>query len=456
MQEAGNQAVFEATDLLMLRQLLEQGEKEEVDDFLEGFYPIDMATTMEALEDHDLLFLSNHLDLEDFAAIFEQAQDLLQQRLIKILPKERIVGMFAHMANDDVADVLQDLPLGRRKNFLKEMKNQQSQIVASLLDYPADSAGGLMTTRYVAVREHLTVSETLEKIRHLALQTEVIETIFVVNRAYILVGTLDLRDVLRNKGDVVVSDLMWESGIRVLPDVDQESVSQLVERYDLNVVPVVNEQGNLLGIITLDDVVDVIVEEHLEDVLYLGGVSKEESTRTTLITSIKQRLPWLVVNLATALLASSVIGLFEGLIVQISALAVIMPIVSGMGGNAGTQTLAVMIRSITLHEVSWEDNRNLVWKEILLGICNGAVCGSIAGFLLFLVYGNPFLGLILCAAMVLNLAVACCFGYLIPLFLKFVGQDPALASSIFLTTVTDVFGFFIFLGLAQLFLPLLI
>lgn len=205
----------------------------------------------------------------------------------------------------------------------------------------------------------------------------------------------------------------------------------------------------------MDDIIDVIVEEHLEDLLRLGGVSEEERINTELKTSVKKRLPWLLINLLTVFLTAFTVGLFEDIIAQVVALAVVMPIVSGMGGNAGTQTLSVVIRSITLGEVELKKNWRLIFKEIFLGIINGAVTGFITGIILYMIYGNPYLGIIVFISMIGNLVIAGFFGFIIPLVLKVVGADPALASTIFLTTATDVLGFFVFLGLAKTFLPYL-
>jgi magnesium transporter len=248
---------------------------------------------------------------------------------------------------------------------------------------------------------------------------------------------------------------MNDNIISVNPEEDQETVSLLVSKYDLKAIPVINHKNCLLGIITVDDIIDVIVAEQTEDMLRLGGVGKEERVDSTLKTSIKKRLPWLFINLGTAFLASFTVGLFEDVIAQVVALAAAMPIVAGMGGNAGTQTLSVVIRSIALGEVSLKKNWKLVFKEIALGVVNGAATGILTGIILYMKYNNPYLGLIIFAAMIGNLVIAGFFGFLIPLLLKVFGIDPALASAIFLTTATDVFGFFIFLGLSKMFLPLL-
>jgi magnesium transporter len=335
------------------------------------------------------------------------------------------------------------------------MKESDTKQIQELLGYDEDSAGGIMTTEYIALAGELTIVESLNKIKEIGPKTEVIETIFVLNKSKELIGTADLRNILLAPDEEKLHNIMNDNIISVQPEVDQEEVSLLVSKYDLKAIPVISRNNSLLGIITVDDIIDVIVEEHTEDMLRLGGVSKEERVYSNLGTSVKKRLPWLFINLATAFLAAFTVSLFEDVIAQVVALAAAMPIVAGMGGNAGTQTLSIVIRSIALGEVELKKNWMLVFKEVALGIINGAAIGIITGILLYMKYGNPYLGLIIFAAMIGNLVIAGFFGFLIPLLLKVLGIDPALASAIFLTTATDVFGFLLFLGLSKTFLPLL-
>ncbi|MEG2770310.1 MAG: magnesium transporter, partial [Oscillospiraceae bacterium] len=330
------------------------------------------------------------------------------------------------------------------------------KLMQQLLGYDEDTAGGIMTTEYIALNENLSAENALKKIKQIAPKTEVIEVIFIINASRELVGTADLRDILVAKDDTVMAEIMNDNVITVYPETDQENVSLLVSKYDLKAIAVINRKNSLLGIVTVDDIIDVIVEEHTEDMLRMGGVNEGENINSSLGESIKMRLPWLFVNLLTAFLASFTVSLFEGTIAQVVALAAAMPIVAGMGGNAGTQTLSIVIRSIALGEIDLKHNWKLLLKEVCLGLFNGAATGAVTGAILFLRYQNPWLGLIIFAAMIGNLVIAGFFGFVIPLVLKALKQDPALASAVFLTTATDVFGFFIFLGLAQLALPLLV
>ncbi|MGB4438923.1 MAG: magnesium transporter [Sedimentibacter sp.] len=435
---------------------LQENNKDKIHEIINNMYPIDIAIVLEELNDESLLKFYKLIDNELMAEILEQADEELQVRIIKLFDYQFIVHLFSYMSKDDIADILGNLPIKMKKDLLKMMKEMDIKQLQELLGYDEDSAGGIMTTEYIALSGELSIAESFKKIKEIGPRTEVIETIFVINKRKELIGTADLRDILVAPDDEKLHNIMDDNIISVFPEVDQEEVSLLVSRYDLKAIPVVNRKNSLLGIITVDDIIDVIVEEQTEDMLRLGGVNKEERVDSTLATSILKRLPWLLINLGTAFLASFTVGLFEDVIVKVVALAAAMPIVAGMGGNAGTQTLSLVIRSIALGEASLEKNWKLVFKEVAIGIINGAATGAVAGIILYLKYGNPYLGLIIFAAMIGNLAIAGFFGFLIPLLLKVFGIDPALASAIFMTTATDVLGFFIFLGLAKMFLPLLI
>ncbi len=433
-----------------------EDDKEKIHEITDNMYPIDIAIIIEEFDDESLMKFNEHIDNELMAEIIEQASEELQVRIIKLFEFKSIVHLFSYMSNDDIADILGNLPIKMRKDLLKLMKTGDTRQLQELLGYDEDSAGGIMTTEYIALRGDLLIGESLKKIKEIGPKTEVIETIFVLNNNKELIGTADLRDILVAPEDEKLLNIMNDNIISVYPEEDQEKVSLLVSKYDLKAIPVINHKNSLLGIITVDDIIDVIVEEQTEDILMMGGVSKEERVDSSLGTSIKRRLPWLFINLGTAFLAAFTVGLFEDVIAQVVALAAAMPIVAGMGGNAGTQTLSVVIRSIALGEVSLKKNWRLVFKEVGLGIINGAATGVVTGIILYMKYNNPYLGLIIFAAMIGNLVIAGFFGFIIPLLLKVFGVDPALASAIFLTTATDVFGFFLFLGLAKMFLPYLL
>ncbi|TDO92064.1 magnesium transporter [Halanaerobium saccharolyticum] len=431
----------------------EENVKEE---WIEENHPIDIAEALSELDASEVNEFTKLLETEDLADIFEESEKDLQIDILKCKSSEEIIEIFSHMAADDITDILGLLPIQKRKELLRHMKQDDALVVKNLLGYDRESAGGIMTTEYLLLNKNLTTTEALNKIKKIAPDTEIIDTIFVADNNKKLVGSVDLRNILSSDDEKKLEELMDDNIIKVSADVDQEIVAQQVAKYDLTVIPVINKSGILIGIITVDDIIDVIEAENTEDLYKMHGVDEEESSDTTLLQSIKSRLPWMFINLATAFLATFTVALFEDVISQVVALAAAMPIVAGMGGNAGTQTLSIVIRGIALGEIDFKDNWTLLFKEAMVGIINGAATGLVTGLILYLMYGNYYLGLIIFLAMILNLLIAGMFGFLIPLFLQSLGIDPALASAIFLTTVTDVFGFFVFLGLARVFLVYLI
>lgn len=439
-----------------LREIIDTKDADTLNELFEQKEPIDLAQKLDDLEDEDLKVVINLLTTEHRAELLEAADDDLRLRIAQNTTNEQLLDTFELMQKDDIVDMLGDFPTGRRKEVLNLMKKDDRQIITRLLEYPEESAGGIMTTTYLALNQDLTVAQGLQKIHEIGPKTEVLETIYVTDKQHRLVGTIDFRSILSSPNSMELKDLMDTNIISVTPEVDQEEVARLVSRYDLNAMPVISKKGQLLGIITVDDIIDVIIEEHDEDMLQMAGVSSEERLDTSFGESIRFRLPWLLVNLATAFLASFTVKAFESTINKVVALSAIMTIVSGMGGNAGTQTMSVLVRELSKGKISKSDALHGFLKEIVLGIVDGAVNGLVTGVIVWAVYGNFYLGLIVLIAMIGNMIVAGVFGFLVPLLLEKLHADPAVASSIFVTTATDVLGFFIFLGLATLTMPLLL
>jgi magnesium transporter len=279
--------------------------------------------------------------------------------------------------------------------------------------------------------------------------------LYVIDGRRHLVGVVSLRRLLLVPPDTPLKRIMTTDLISARVDTDQEEVARQVASYNLLAIPVVDEENKLVGVITVDDVIDVIKDEATEDVYRLAGLASDDRVFTTPSESLRKRLPWLIVNLATAFIAASVVKLFEGTIGVVTSLAVFMPVVAGMGGNAATQTLAVIVRGIAIGELTWSNSRKALIKEALVGIGNGVACGIVGGGIVWLIQGTPWMGVILALAMIINMFVAATAGTLIPLTLRALKIDPALASSVFITTLTDVFGFFSFLGLGALFIKYL-
>ncbi|MBW8381674.1 MAG: magnesium transporter [Youngiibacter sp.] len=440
----------------LLLNVISDSDRTQLEEIFEENYAIDIADAMSELSDGELRSLINLINPDRLADVVEQSEDELQARFLSILLPIETVGIFGHMSSDDIADIIGLASIDKRKQILNLMKDRESKEIEVLLGYGPNTAGGIMTTQYIALSSSLTTLEALNKIKSIGPKTEVIETIFITNANNELAGIADLRDILVFPEKTLLSDIMNSNVISVNPETDQEDVAILVSKYDLKAIPVINRKNVLIGIITVDDIIDVIIDEQTEDLLMLSGVSKDEKVGSKFTVSVRRRLPWLLVNLVTAFMASFTVSLFEDVIQQVVALAAAMPIVAGMGGNAGSQTLSVVIRSIALGEVDLKEDWKFVFKEVGLGLFNGFVTGFLTGIILYARYRNIFLSLIIMAAMTGNLIIAGFFGFCIPLVLKRLKLDPALSSSVFLTTATDVFGFFLFLGLAKLFLPYMI
>ena len=430
--------------------------EEELEEYLEDNHFVDVAESFEELDDEELLRVFELMTDEQKANVIEQADDDLQERIFELIPDEEAIDILAFMSPDDIVDVLGFIDIRKSKSILTKMKRSQANKIRELLGYEEDTAGGIMTTQYIAFKENLEIKEVMKKIKMIAPRTEVIETIFVTNSKKELVGEADLRDILISSDETKLSEIMDENPKYVYVEEDQEDVARLVSKYDLKVVPVINHKKMILGIITIDDIIDVIQEENTEDILKLGGVSEEEDIYSDFWFSVKQRLPWLVINLGTAFLASFVIGLFSRTVEKVVILSSVMTIISGMGGNAGTQALSVTIRALALGEVDLKDTLGIIWKTVLVGTINGALLGLLCGGILWAIYGNFYMGLIVFLAMIGNLVIACMIGFLIPITLKAMKIDPAMASAVVLTTATDCFGFLIFLSLATVFLSKLV
>lgn len=417
---------------------------------------IDIAKTLSEYEDNQIVLLCTALTDEKLAMVLEHADENIQLKIISYLTNEKILKIFGYMQKDDIADILGMLKIYKRKELLNLMIEGDRKILTSLLGYKEDSAGGIMTTEFIIFKQDMTIKDTLKEIKKMAPKNELLDTLFISDNTRKVVGTVELRDVLINDNDTILADISSKNFISVEPEVDQEEVAAMFRKYDLTVLPVVNKKQIILGIITVDDVMDVMVEEQTEDILKMGGVAKEETLNSTFWDSVKLRLPWLVINLLTAFLAALTVKAFEGTIAKVVALSSTMSMVTGMGGNAGTQTVSIIIRNIAMGNIELKDALPQLKKEILLGLVNGLVIGIITGIVVGMIYQSVYLGIIILLAMVGNLIVSGIFGLLVPLVLQKLKVDPALSSSIFLTTATDVLGFFIFLSLANLFISHLV
>ena len=374
--------------------------------------------------------------------------------LLKQIPREEIGKVLQRLETDSATVFISALPEEFAQEILAQMGVEESTEVQHLLLYEEETAGRIMTPNVFSLGEDLTVNEAIHTIQT-AQELEVVFYLYVVDERNHLVGVASLRELLSVASSTPLKKIMTTDVISVTTETDQEEVAREVALYDLLAIPVVDQENKLVGTITVDDIIDVIEEEATEDIFHLAGVEASDHIHTPALTSVRKRLPWLVVNLAAALLAATIVALYEPTIARFSFLAVFLPVVAGMGGNSGTQTLTVIVRGLALGEVSWASGKSILLKELLVGINNGLVTGILAGVVAYLWRGSYMLGLVLGAAMIINVALAGVVGTLIPLILKKLRIDPAIASGIFVTTFTDAVGFLSFLGLATYFLHLL-
>jgi len=409
--------------------------------------PADLADVLTALDERERLAAVEALPPElSSQALAEMPEEEHAEETLAALAPERAAEIVEELDDDDAADILGELPPAEQERILAEVEGRAE--VDRLLRYDEESAGGRMTSHTVTVRDTATVTEALEEIRRQAEEVEDFYQVFVVDADRRLVGLLPFKSVVISRPERRIRDLMVPADITVTPDQDQEEVARLLARYNLPSVAVVDEAGRLLGRITFDDVIDVVEAETTEDLLKFGGVPADEELAAGWRTAVRSRLPWLYLNLLTAFLAGGVVYLFQGTVQRTVALAIWMPIIAGMGGNAGTQALAVTVRRLALGLIPTHMFARVVGKEVLVGIVNGLAIGVVVGVVAALVGDESRLGLVVFLAMSGNLLVAGFAGGFIPVVLERFRVDPAIASSIFVTTFTDVCGFLLLLGLA--------
>lgn len=434
-------------------QIVETDNRADANQLFEDEQDIDIAIALSELEDADILRVFALLDDEKKALLLEEEEEDEQIRIINLLDIDAILGIFQHMSSDDITDIVGALSVRKRKDILNLMTKSESEEISQLLSYDPETAGGLMTTEYIALRGSLSAIQALQKLKEIAPSTEVIDTLFVTDYTHRLLGTVDLRNLFAADANERLSEIMEPNPISVVTDTDQEEVSLIVSKYDLQVMPVTNRRGALLGIITIDDIIDVLIDEHTEDMLMMSGVSKDERLDSSIWSSVTKRVPWLIVNLATAFLSSMIVAQFESTIAKVAVLAAIMPIIAGLGGSAGSQTLSVVIRSLAMGELRLRDSHPIIKKQIAVGLINGVLIGTIAAVFVYVILHNWALSLIVFAAMLGNQLIANIIGFIVPVVLAKLNMDPALASSMFVTTTTDIVGFFLLLGLATRMMP---
>jgi magnesium transporter len=382
----------------------------------------------------------------DWVALTE-VDDTVRSEILESISNEQIAEAVRELDSDDAVEIIGDLDEEDRAEVLAELPLAERIALERRLDYPEESAGRRMTTHFIAVPPFWTVGQTIDFMREDSRLPEEFTELYVVDPSFNFLGTVPLDKLLRSKRPTKIDEIMAEAKHSVEATDDQEDVARLFERYNLLSVGVVDEAGRLVGVITIDDIVDIIEEEADEDIKRLAGVGDEEISEGV-FSIVRLRSSWLLVNLLTAFLSASVISLFEDTIERIAILAMLFPIVAGLGGNAGTQTLTVTVRALATQQLNPGNTWRLIGREALVGICNGIVLGCVTGLLVGIIFDRPELGLVIAGGMLANQTVAALVGIIIPLALDRLGVDPAVASSIFVTAMTDATGFFAFLALA--------
>lgn len=440
---------LDKSDLLKIKRALEEDDAA-LKKLISEYHPSEIAILFESLSQESRERIISILPAELASEVIsEMDSEFHPEKLLENLHPERRSEIVEELDYDDATDIISQLPEEQQREILQELDEEDASNIRSLLKYEEDTAGGLMNTQVIKINEYLIKKDAIEEIIHQSEEMEEFYTINVINDQNILLGIVSLKDIIKARNNIRIKELIKSDFVYVKADTDQEEVAKLISQYNLTSIPVVDDEMHLLGRITFDDVIDVMEEENTEDILKISGVSEDEELAGNWKEAVKSRLPWLVLNLGTAFLAASIIRYFGSTIASLGVLAGYMVIIAGMGGNAATQALAVTVRRISLNDLSDNQAYRTVLKEFTVGLINGATIGFIV-FLFALFYDqNPILGLVIFIAMTGNLIIAGIAGSAIPLVLKRVGIDPAIASSIIITTFTDVFGFLLLLGLAS-------
>lgn len=424
---------------------------------LESLSPVRLAATSA----HTVALLLDRLEVDECRTVLrqlsnERASDILAEMdeesaadILSVMRESRAVKILDDFEPDDAADIVAELEDVHRNRLMQKLEHGSRKSIENLLTYDPETAGGIMTTEVDTAFDDMTVDEAVVRIRGFADRHEDLHYVYVIDRHRRLKGTVSLRKLIQAKPDQNLASIMRTQINGVCqPDLDKEHVALLMANHNLPDIAVVDEGGLLLGVVTHDDVLDVIQDEFTEDIQKMAGAGGDESIHDEMSYSIRKRQPWLFVNLITALLASSVVMMFEDQIQLLPLLAALMPIIATVGGNSGQQALAVAIRSMALGNLKTADEKMVLFRQTTIGLINGIAIGLLAAVLAFAFGGSLLLSMVVFAAMILNVSLGGLIGALIPIFMRRIGKDPAQCSSIFLTTITDTGGFFILLSLA--------
>ena len=434
----------------IIKNLVNKQNINKLERLLANLHPADIADILESLPIEGRLIVWDLVKVESDGDILVEVSDAVRQTLIADMDSTELLAAAEYLDTDEIADIAQDLPEDVLQDLLESLDVQNRERLESALSYPESTVGALMDYDVVTIRDNVNLEVVLNYLRKLGKLPSNTDKLFVVNSNGIILGILSLKTIVVSDQMAKVKDVMSSDPVLFGPDDLAEEASDAFERYDLITAPVVDKKNKLIGRLSVDAVVDFIKEDAENEKLSMAGLREEEDLFSSIWKSVKNRWAWLAINLVTAIVASRVIGVFEGSIEKVVALAALMPIVAGIGGNSGNQTTTMIVRGLALGQVNLTNIQRLIYKELGVALLNGILWGSVLGAFAFILYENIYLGLVMTGAMILNLLLSAVMGVMIPLLLSKFGRDPAVGSSILITAMTDSGGFFIFLGLATL------
>ena len=424
-----------------------------------GTHPSDLHDLVEELDIEQKVELLQRLTDSDAALILQEMEDYVQADILPLLNKERAREILKNLASDDAADLIGELSPEEAEEMLQLIGEEEEPVdLSDLLKYPEDSAGGIMTTEYISLPADIPVEDAISRLREIAPEAETIYYVYVVNEEGQLIGVLSLRDLIAATDGTLLKNIMRRNVISVNAELDQEEVARVVSKYDLLAVPVVDDQERLLGIITVDDVIDVLEQEATEDIYRLAGASEVEGmelTEAPVGKVVRLRLPWLLISMAGGILSGSVIGVYKNTLEAIVMLAIFIPVIMGMGGNVGTQSSTIFVRGLATGEIDRSEVWSYFFREIRIGLVMGAICGTLIAVIAYFWQGNPYLGLVVGISMLITISVATLIGTLVPLLLNKANIDPAITAGPFVTTIKDFTGLIIYFIIASAFIEYL-
>ena len=434
----------------LIKNLVSKKNISSLESLLDDLHPADIADILESLPVQKRLVLWDLVKSENEGDILIEVSDSVRQTLIADMDSTELLAAAEQLETDEIADIAPDLPEEVLKDLLENLDIQNRERLQSVLSYPEDSVGSLMEFEITTIREDLTLEVVLNYLRKIKKLPNHTDKLFVVDKDGLILGVLPLERIIVNAPTTIVKNIMAKEVVLFKPEDLADEASNAFERYDLVTAPVVDENKKLVGRLTVEAVMDFIRQESDNEKFSMAGLREEEDIFSSIWKSVQNRWAWLAINLLTAFIASRVIGIFEGSIEKVVALAALMPIIASIGGNSGNQTTAMIVRALAIGQLTQSSIRSLLYKEISVALLNGLIWGSIVGLFAFYLYNNADLGFVMASAMMLNLILAAIMGVLMPILMHRLGKDPAVGSSVLITAMTDSGGFFIFLGLATL------